>query len=108
MHNNTYIELEMMVSQVIMPKVYCLESVVCGHHIYKRVWTPVVEKKVLVDIKEDNAGQQSKNSCNSKVWHRAFQLLGASVASQTHFHKKGNRLVNCIMKSCPTRMKLAG
>ena len=38
-----------------MPEVYCLESVVCGHHIYKRVWSPVVGEKLPVDIEEDNA-----------------------------------------------------
>ena len=35
-------ELEKMASQVIVPEVCCLESAFCGHHIYKRVWTPVV------------------------------------------------------------------
>ena len=28
-----------MASQVIMPEMYCLVSVVCGHHIYQQVWT---------------------------------------------------------------------
>ena len=39
-------------SQVIVPEMYCLESVVCGHHICKR---PLVGEKLLVDIKNDNA-----------------------------------------------------
>ena len=44
-----------MASQVIMSKMYSLESVVRGHHTYKRVWTPVVGEKLPVDIEEDDA-----------------------------------------------------
>ena len=42
----TALELEKMGSQVIVPKMYCLESAVCGHHICKRVWTPLVGEKL--------------------------------------------------------------
>ena len=31
-----------------------------------------------------------------------------SLASQTHFRKKGKGLVNCVYKPCPTGMQLAG
>ena len=34
-------------SRVIVPEIYCLESVV---HICKRVWTPLVGEKLPVDI----------------------------------------------------------
>ena len=47
-------EVEKMASQVIVPEVFWLESIVCGHHIYKWVWTPVVGEKLPVDIEEDN------------------------------------------------------
>ena len=45
-------ELEKMGSRVIVPKMYCLGSVVRGHHICKRVWTPLVGEKLPVDIKK--------------------------------------------------------
>ena len=35
-------------------EVYCLESVICGHHIYKRMWTPVVGEKLPISLEEDN------------------------------------------------------
>ena len=31
-----------------------LESVVRGHHIYKRIWTPVLGEKLQIKIEEDN------------------------------------------------------
>ena len=31
-----------------------------------------------------------------------------SLASQTHFRKRGKGLVNCVYKPCPTGMQLAG
>ena len=31
-----------------------------------------------------------------------------SLASQTHFRKRGKGLVNCVYKHCPTGMQLAG
>ena len=37
-----------------MPEMYCLESVVFGHHICKRVWIPVVGEKLPVDIEDDD------------------------------------------------------
>ena len=30
-------------------EVYCLESVVCVHHVYKQIWTPVVGEKLAID-----------------------------------------------------------
>ena len=30
------------------------ESVVCCHHVYKRVWTPVLGEKLRIVIEEDN------------------------------------------------------
>ena len=35
-------------------EIYRLESVVRGHHIYKRIWTPVVGEKLLVTVEEGN------------------------------------------------------
>lgn len=46
-------ELEKMTGKVITPEVFCLERGVCGHHIYKRVWTPVMGEELPVD-NEDN------------------------------------------------------
>ena len=43
-----------MASEIIMSEMYCLEMVVCGHHIQKQVWTPVVGEKVPVDIEDDD------------------------------------------------------
>ena len=34
--------------------------------------------------------------------------LSLSLASQTHFHRKGKGLVNCVYKLCLTGMQLAG
>lgn len=34
--------------------VFCLESVVHGHHIYKHARTPLVEAESPIDIEEDN------------------------------------------------------
>ena len=28
--------------------IYCKESVVCGHHVFKRIWTPVVGEVLTV------------------------------------------------------------
>ena len=36
------------------------------------------------------------------------RLVSASLASQTHFRKRGKGLVNCVYKPCPTGMQLAG
>ena len=33
--------------------VFCLESAIRGHHVYKCVWTPMVGEELPVDIKED-------------------------------------------------------
>ena len=44
-----------MASQVIMLEMYCLESVVYGHYVYKQTWSLVVGEQLPVDIEEDNA-----------------------------------------------------
>jgi len=46
-------ELEKMTGEVITPEVFCLESAVCGHHIYKRIWIPVMGEKLPVDNKDN-------------------------------------------------------
>ena len=33
---------------------FILERVVRGHHIYKRVWTPVLGERLPITIEEDN------------------------------------------------------
>ncbi len=33
---------------------YYLESVVRGHHMYKRIWTPVVREQLVRKYEEDN------------------------------------------------------
>ena len=37
-----------------------------------------------------------------------FTMTRVSLASQTHFRKRGKGLVNCVYKPCPTGMQLAG
>ena len=37
------------------PESFILESVVCGHHIYKQTWTPFLGEKLLIGIEEDNS-----------------------------------------------------
>ena len=34
--------------------VYVLESVVCGHHVYKRIWTPHVGEQLRLKHEENN------------------------------------------------------
>ena len=41
-------------SQSTSPESFIFESVVRGHHIYKRVWTPVLGEKLGIVIEEDN------------------------------------------------------
>lgn len=43
-----------MASQGIVPDIYCLESVVCGH-LCTKVWTRVTVEKLPVGIEEENA-----------------------------------------------------
>ena len=33
---------------------YRIESSVCGHHIYKDVWSPVIGDELLVEVEEHN------------------------------------------------------
>ena len=54
-------------------------------------------------------------SLTKPVWalYNCFIVLGLgilyfSLASQTHFRKRGKGLVNCVYKLCPTGMQLAG
>ena len=35
-------------------ELFTLESVVRGHHIYKRVWSPMLGEKLQIEIEEDN------------------------------------------------------
>ena len=35
-------------------------------------------------------------------------MVWSSLASQTHFRKRGKGLVNSVYKPCPTRMQIAG
>ena len=54
------------------------------------------------------------------AWGRGYVFTGCayfhdtgvtglySLASQTQFRKRGKGLVNCVYKSCPTGMQLAG
>ena len=50
--------------------------------------------------REQEVEENHKNTCK--------RLNGVSLASQTHFRKRGKGLVNCVYKPCPTRMQLAG
>ncbi len=34
--------VDMIINQYIMPAIYCKESVVRGHHVYKDNWTPSI------------------------------------------------------------------
>ena len=68
-----------MASQVIVLKMYCLESVVCGLHIYK---DPHGERKtILVDIEKDMNG--SRPTPNYTV---GLQLLEVNLFSTTLFY----------------------
>ncbi len=47
---------------------FCLESVVHGHHVYKRVWTPVVGEQLPVGVEEDNGNDpRAVAMCNSGI-----------------------------------------
>ena len=35
-------------------RVHTLESVVRGHHVYKRIWTPLVGEQLVLKYEEDN------------------------------------------------------
>ncbi len=43
-----------MTSQDTSDLVHILDSVVCGHHVYKRIWTPTVGEQLQLWPKEDN------------------------------------------------------
>ena len=34
---------------------FTLESVVHGHHNYKRIWSPVLEERLQIEIEDDNS-----------------------------------------------------
>ena len=42
-----------MASESSVNDVYCLESLVRGHHIYKRMWTPVVGESLPLSLEEE-------------------------------------------------------
>ena len=44
-----------MTSPSTTPELFTLESVVRGHHIYKRVWTPMLGEKLQIAIEDDNS-----------------------------------------------------
>ena len=44
-----------MTSPSTTAELFTLESVVRGHHIYKRVWTPMLGKKLQIAIEDDNS-----------------------------------------------------
>ena len=44
-----------MASQGDTTESFILESVVRGHHIYKRIWTPVLGERLQVKVEEDNS-----------------------------------------------------
>ena len=44
-----------MAESTIELAIYLKESVVRGHHVFKRIWTPVVGEILAVDIESGNA-----------------------------------------------------
>ena len=68
-----------LVSQVIVPEMYCLESVVRGQHVYKQEWTPMVGNKLPVDIKEDDANEPRA------VAVRTCDVLSATYQELVHW-----------------------
>ena len=43
-----------MASPSITAESFTLESVVRGHHIYKRMWTPMLDERLQIEIEKDN------------------------------------------------------
>ncbi len=43
-----------MANQDTSDLVHTLDSVVCGHHVYKRIWTPNVGEQLQLRPEEDN------------------------------------------------------
>ena len=43
----------------VMAAIFCKESVVCGHHVYKAVWTPFVGE--ILDARRED--ENSHDSC---------------------------------------------
>ena len=43
-----------MASQSASPESFMFDSGVRGHHVYKRVWIPVLEEKLRIVIEKDN------------------------------------------------------
>ena len=88
----------------------CLESVVHGHHIHKRICTPMVRDKMLVDVEEDNANKpQAVVVCKCGVvvahspWERAKTIRyflkqgGSGRCEITGMRRKGKELeIPCI------------
>ena len=65
--------IEKMACQAIVPKVYCLESVVHGHHIYGEyglLWWEKITYRYQI-----RRCQRSKGSCSSKVWRCCHCLV---------------------------------
>ena len=44
-----------MVSEDMTPDSFYLESVVCGHHVYKQIWIPVVGERLPIGIEKDSS-----------------------------------------------------
>ena len=56
-------------------------------------------------VPDPNPRTQLKNIIRELYW-KILCWYPSSLASQTHYRKRGKGLVNCIYKPCPTGMQL--
>ena len=92
--------------------IYCKEGVVCGHHVFKRIWTPVVGKVLTVAIEADNTEDRfavAVTKDDMVVGHvprefsklcRHFLRHGGTIA----FEVTGRRKRSCTCSSCRIRI----
>ena len=65
-------------------EVYCPESVVHGHHVYKQKWIPVVGEKLPLGLKKNSGNDPKavavlKHGCGLASYHRRQSPASSGV-----------------------------
>ena len=55
----------------VMAAIFCKESVVCGHHIYKAVWTPFVGE--ILDTRREDENSHDRQLHSWTLTSRVFE-----------------------------------
>ena len=64
---------------------FILESVVCGHIYYKRIWTPMLEERLQIELEETNSNdaRYTVQKDGVVVGHLPFSLAYFPILAQS-------------------------